>query len=311
MQKGVVTKSTGSWYSVKSQNKIVLCRIKGKFRIKGITTTNPIAVGDIVHFELNQEDNTGNITKIEERKNYIIRKSTNLSHEAHIIAANIDQAFLIVTLARPETSVGFIDRFLITAEAYHIPVHIVFNKIDIYDNEILQKLEHYITVYQKIGYKCHKTSALEQIGIDEIKAIMDNKVSLLSGHSGVGKSTIVNRIDPFLNLKTAEVSDFHNKGVHTTTFAEMYDLVFGGSIIDTPGIKGFGTVDMPIEDVSHYFPEIFKVSENCKFNNCTHIHEPGCAVKEAVKHDDIAEIRYNSYVNIITDTNDKYRQVKY
>jgi ribosome biogenesis GTPase len=311
MQKGVVTKSTGSWYSVKSQNKIVLCRIKGKFRIKGITTTNPIAVGDIVHFELNQEDNTGNITKIEERKNYIIRKSTNLSHEAHIIAANIDQAFLIVTLARPETSVGFIDRFLITAEAYHIPVHIVFNKIDIYDNEILQKLEHYIAVYEKIGYKCHKTSALEQIGIDEIKAIMDNKVSLLSGHSGVGKSTIVNRIDPFLNLKTAEVSDFHNKGVHTTTFAEMYDLVFGGSIIDTPGIKGFGTVDMPIEDVSHYFPEIFKVSENCKFNNCTHIHEPGCAVKEAVKHDDIAEIRYNSYVNIITDTNDKYRQVKY
>jgi len=311
MQKGIVTKSTGSWYWVKSQNKIVQCRIKGKFRIKGITTTNPIAVGDIVYFELNQEDQTGNITKIDERKNYIIRKSTNLSHEAHIIAANIDQAFLLVTLARPETSVGFIDRFLITAEAYHIPVHIVFNKIDIYDSELLEKLSHYISVYEKIGYKCHKTSALEDVGIDEIKAIMDNKISLLSGHSGVGKSTIVNRIDPFLNLKTAEVSDFHNKGVHTTTFAEMFDLVFGGSIIDTPGIKGFGTVDMPLEDVSHYFPEIFKASENCRFNNCTHLHEPGCAVKDAVKQGDISEIRYTSYVNILTDSNDKYRQVKY
>ena len=311
MQKGVVTKSTGSWYSVKSGKEIVQCRIKGKFRIKGIKTTNPVSVGDIVHFETLEEDETGIISKIEPRKNYIIRRSINLSHEAHIIAANIDTAFLIVTLARPETSNAFIDRFLISAEAYRIPVHIVFNKIDIYDEELTAKMDKYIAIYEKIGYKCHKTSAKDDIGIDEIKAIMDNQVSVLSGHSGVGKSTIINKIDPFLKLKTAEVSDYHNKGIHTTTFSEMFDLVFGGSIIDTPGIKGFGTVDMENENISHYFPELFKTSEHCRFNNCTHTHEPGCAVKEEVETGEISEMRYKSYLSILEVSNDKYRTVNY
>jgi len=311
MQKGVVTKSTGSWYSVKTENSIVQCRIKGKFRMKGIKTTNPIAVGDIVHFSINSEDDTGTISTIEPRKNYIIRRSINLSHEAHIIAANIDQAFLIVTLAKPQTSNAFIDRFLISAEAYRIPVHIVFNKIDLYDDELNEKLEHFISVYQKVGYPCHKTSAINDLGIDEIKAIMHQKVSVLSGHSGVGKSTIVNQIDSFLKLKTAEVSDFHNKGVHTTTFSEMFELAFGGSIIDTPGIKGYGTVDMEKENISHYFPEMFKKSEECKFYNCTHTHEPGCAVKLAVEEGEISEMRYSSYLSILENPNDKYRSVNY
>ncbi len=311
MEKGIVIKSTGSWYSVKTQSETVQCRVKGKFRIKGLTTTNPIAVGDIVDFELNSEDHTGNITQIEERKNYIIRKSTNLSREAHIIAANLDQAFLIVSLAKPETSIGFIDRFLITAEAYRIPVHIVFNKTDIYDSQLMERMEKYISIYQSVGYTCHKVSALQEIGLETVKQAMKDKISLLSGHSGVGKSSILNKIDKNLDIKTAPVSDFHNKGVHTTTFAEMYFLEFGGSLIDTPGIKGFGTVDMLTEEISHYFPEIFKASENCRFYNCTHVHEPACGVKEAVKNGTISEIRYNSYLNILDDSNDKYRQNKH
>lgn len=309
--KGIVTKSTGSWYSVKHDNRIIQCRIKGKFRIKGIRTTNPLAVGDIVHFLMNEEDDTGTISKIEPRKNYIIRRSINLSREAHIIAANIDQAFLIVTLAKPETSIGFIDRFLISAQAYRIPVHIVFNKIDLYSPELTEKMEKYIKIYESVGYPCHKTSAVNDEGIDEIKALMHKKVNVLSGHSGVGKSSIINKIDPFLKLKIGEVSDYHNKGIHTTTFTEMFDLAFGGSIIDTPGIKGFGTVDMENENISHYFPEMFKVSENCKFHNCTHTHEPNCAVKQAVENGEISELRYKSYLAIKADPNDKYRTVNY
>jgi ribosome biogenesis GTPase / thiamine phosphate phosphatase len=299
--KGVVMKSTGSWYHVLAENgETVDCRIKGKFRIQGIKTTNPIAVGDRVELEY-EDDGRGVIHKIEERKNYIIRKSINLSRQSHIIAANIDQAFLIVTLALPRTSAGFIDRFLLTAEAYHIPASIIFNKVDLFENdqELMKELNDFISIYEKIGYKCYKVSATEKKEIEKLKEITKDKITLVSGHSGVGKSTLVNAMDSGLDLKTAEISDAHFKGKHTTTFAEMHPLNYGGYIIDTPGIKELGLVDMEKEEIGDYFPEMRALKSQCKFNNCLHLNEPKCAVIQAVENGEIAASRYNSYLGIM------------
>ncbi len=298
--KGVVIKSTGSWYTVLSENKSVLeCRIKGLFRMKDIKTTNPIAVGDKVEFEM-EEDGRGVIHAIEERKNYIIRKSINLSKQSHILAANLDQALLIVTLAMPRTSTGFIDRFLVTAEGYHVPVSIVFNKMDLFEDEkILNEVNEFIDVYEKIGYTCYKVSAKKNIGIELLKQITKDKTTLISGHSGVGKSTLVNAMDKNLNLKVGEISDAHNKGKHTTTFAEMHPLSYGGFIIDSPGIKELGLVDMEKEEISDYFPEMRAIRNNCKFNNCLHLNEPKCAIIDAVEKGEIAVSRYNSYLGIM------------
>lgn len=299
--KGVVIKSTGSWYNVLSEDgHMIDCRIKGVFRIKGIKTTNPIAVGDSVLFEL-EEEGKGVIHTIHDRKNYIIRKSINLSKQSHIIAANMDQALLIATLALPRTSAGFIDRFLLTAEAYHIPVSIVFNKIDLFEKnvELMDELNAFIAVYEKIGYKCYKVSATENKDIEVLRGLTKGKTTLVSGHSGVGKSTLVNAMDKQLNLKVGEISDVHFKGKHTTTFAEMHPLSYGGYIIDTPGIKELGLVDMEKEEIADYFPEMRALRNECKFNNCMHINEPKCAVLEAVEKGEIASSRYNSYLSII------------
>jgi len=307
VEKGLVIKSTGSWYTVKSNDgKIHQCRMKGKFRMAGIRTTNPIAVGDIVDILLEKDANV--ITGINDRKNYIIRKSSNLSKKSQIIAANLDQAFLIVTINYPVTTTTFIDRFLAAAEAYHIPVNIVFNKIDRYnekDNTVLAQL---IETYESIGYPCFKVSAIENIGLDELKDKLRDKISVLSGHSGVGKSTLINAVDPYLDLRTGEISEAHSTGRHTTTFSEMFELEDGGYIVDTPGIRGFGTIDMEKEEMSHFFPEIFKCSANCQFNNCTHIHEPNCTVKQAVEVGEIAISRYESYLGMFLEDEDiKYR----
>lgn len=299
--KGVVIKSTGSWYTVLDDiGAIVECGIKGKFRIQGIKTTNPIAVGDKVEFEM-ENDGRGVIHAIEDRKNYIIRKSINLSKQSHIIAANMDQAFLIVTLAFPRTSAGFIDRFLLTAEAYHIPTSIIFNKIDLFekDTKLMNELDEFISVYQKIGYPCYKVSATEKTDIDLLKELTKDKITLVSGHSGVGKSTLVNAMDFNLDLTVGEISDVHFKGKHTTTFAEMHPLAYGGFIIDTPGIKELGLVNMSKEEISNYFPEMRALKNQCKFNNCVHVNEPKCAVIEAVEHGGIAQSRYNSYIGIM------------
>lgn len=298
LKKGVVVRSTGSWYTVRvNKDESYETRIKGKFRNKGIKTTNPIAVGDNVVFEL-RENGDGIISEILPRNNYIIRKSVNLSKQSHIIASNIDQALLLVTIASPATSTGFIDRFLITAEAYHIPVTIVFNKVDIYSESELSKLNELKAIYEKIGYQCLEISAKLKNGVDEVKSIMKDKTTLLSGHSGVGKSTLVNAIDSTLNLKTAGVSDSHNKGKHTTTFAEMFELEIGGFLIDTPGIKGFGLVEFQKSDLSHYFIEFREYLHDCKFNNCQHVNEPKCAVIEALNNGEIAESRYQNYLMI-------------
>lgn len=299
--KGKVIKSTGSWYTVLLEDgKIVECGIKGKFRISGIKTTNPIAVGDNVEFEL-EADGKGVIHKLEERKNYIIRKSINLSKQSHIIAANVDQAFLIVTLAFPRTSAGFIDRFLLTAEAYHIPTSIIFNKVDLFENDVaaMAELDAFIGIYTQIGYPCYKVSALKNKSIDTLKQLTKDKITLVSGHSGVGKSTLVNTMDSNLDLRVGEISDSHNKGKHTTTFAEMHPLTYGGFIIDTPGIKELGLVDMEKEEISGYFPEMRALKNQCKFNNCVHINEPKCAVIEAVEKGEIARSRYTSYLGIM------------
>ena len=307
---GVVVKSTGSWYSVLTNDGVQLdCRIRGKFRIQGLKSTNPVAVGDRVLLDLNGEDYL--ISKILERKNYIIRKSVNLSKQVHIIAANIDQAFLIVTLASPTTSVGFIDRFLVTAEAYQIPTVLVFNKVDLYDEFDREYHDEIVQMYTKSGYECLETSALDQMNIDLLTTKMTAKVTLLSGHSGVGKSTLVNVIDPDLDLVTQQVSEAHNKGMHTTTFAEMYPLHFGGFIIDTPGIKGFGLVDVSEFELADYFPEILRLKGQCKFHNCKHVNEPKCAVKDAVAVDEIHPVRYNSYLAILEDDGNQYREFKY
>jgi ribosome biogenesis GTPase len=307
---GVVIKSTGSWYTVLTdQETIIECRIKGVFRIKGIKTTNPIAVGDKVQFEM-EDDGRGVIHEIADRKNYIIRKSINLSKQSHILAANVDQAFLVVTLAFPRTSAGFIDRFLLTAEAYHIPTKIIFNKVDLFESDAasMKELDEFIDIYEKIGYKCFKVSATKKIDIDILKNLTKGKITLISGHSGVGKSTLVNAMDSNLHLKVGEISDAHNKGKHTTTFAEMHPLNYGGFIIDTPGIKELGLVDMEKEEISGYFPEMHAIRNQCKFNNCIHLNEPKCAVIEAVEKGAIALSRYTSYLGII---NGEELQIEY
>ncbi len=313
MNKGTVIKSTGSWYCVKTESgENIDCKIKGNFRMKDIKSTNPIAVGDHVEFSLVDNDTEGGtekvgvISKIVDRKNYIIRKSPNLSKQSHIIAANIDQAFLVVTINYPITTTTFIDRFLASAEAYRIPCSLIFNKIDRYNKEQTLQMESLIDIYKGIGYRCLKTSTKKNIGLDELKKWMTDKTNVFAGHSGVGKSTLINSIESSLNLKTKAISDYHQTGVHTTTFSEMFELSFGGSIIDTPGIKGFGMFDMSKEEIGHYFPEIFKLQKNCQYNNCTHTHEPGCNVKRAVHDKEIAQSRYFSYLGLL-DSDEKYR----
>ncbi|MFC4815845.1 ribosome small subunit-dependent GTPase A [Flavobacterium sp. GCM10023249] len=307
---GIVYKSTGSWYTVKTKDNAFLeCRIKGKFRIKGIKSTNPIAVGDVVDYDLDTSADVtvGVITTIHDRKNYIVRKSVNLSKQTHIIASNIDVVFLLVTINNPVTTTSFIDRFLVTAEAYGIEAVLVFNKIDTFDEAILDEQLYLQYIYSTIGYKCLRVSAQEKKGLEELKAMMIGKVSMFSGHSGVGKSTLVNALEPTLNLKTKQISDSHSQGQHTTTFAEMFDLSFDARIIDTPGIRGFGVVDMEKQEIGDYFPEFFALKEQCKFNNCLHKEEPHCAVKAALDKDEIAWSRYKSYIQILEGDEEHYR----
>lgn len=286
---------------------LVECKIKGNFRLKGIRSTNPIAVGDRVCIVPNAEG-TAFITEIEDRKNYIIRRASNLSKQSHIIAANVDACMLVVTVNYPETSTTFIDRFLASAEAYRVPVNLVFNKVDLYSEDELRYLDGLVNLYTHIGYPCYRISAANGEGVDALKEALQGKITLFSGHSGVGKSTLINYLLPDQQLKTGEISSVHNKGMHTTTFSEMYPLGENGYIIDTPGIKGFGTFDMKDEEVGHYFKEIFEFSARCKYGNCTHRHEPGCAVREAVENHYISQSRYNSYLNILEDKEEgKYR----
>ncbi|MBT0606657.1 ribosome small subunit-dependent GTPase A [Aequorivita echinoideorum] len=309
--KGTVYKSTGSWYSVKAENGTFYdCRIKGKFRIGGIKSTNPIAVGDHVDFEIETkgDETIGVISGIDERENYIIRKSVNLSKQTHIIAANIDVAFLLITLNNPPTFTTFIDRFLVTAEAYHIKTVLLFNKIDAYNEDELFEIKMLAALYRNIGYECIGISATTGKNVDKVKELMTNKVTMFSGHSGVGKSTLINTLEADLDLKTSKISEQHLQGQHTTTFAEMFDLSFGGQIIDTPGIKGFGVVEMEKEELGNYFPEFFERKENCKFNNCLHLEEPNCAIKEALENDEIAWSRYKSYLQILEGEEDHFRK---
>ena len=307
--KGFVIKNTGSWYSVKTDDgKVVECKIKGNFRLKGIRSTNPVAVGDHVEIALNQEG-TAFITHIDERRNYIIRKSQNLSKQSHIIAANVDQAFLIVTVNYPQTSTTFIDRFLASAEAYSVPVVLVFNKRDILSDDERHYQQSMVHLYETIGYECREISAATGEGVEGLHKLLKGKITLLSGNSGGGKSTLINQILPEANLRTAEISDAHNTGMHTTTFSEMLELPEGGYIIDTPGIKGFGTFDMEPEELTSYFREIFHFSKDCKFSNCTHTHEPGCAVLKALEDHYIAQSRYQSYLGMLEDKDEnKYRE---
>ncbi|SHJ22941.1 ribosome biogenesis GTPase [Arenibacter nanhaiticus] len=308
--KGTVYKSTGSWYSVKAEDGTFYeCRIKGKFRLKGIKSTNPVSVGDLVTFDVEDQGDEvrGVITDIEERKNYIIRKSVNLSKQTHIIAANLDEVFLLITLNNPPTSTSFIDRFLVTSEAYGIPAILLFNKIDSYNEEELDEVKYLAAMYREIGYKCLGISAVSGKNVDKVKELMKGKTSMFSGHSGVGKSTLVNAIEPNLDLKTKQISEQHLQGKHTTTFAEMFDLEFGAQIIDTPGIKGFGIVDMEKEEIGGYFPEFFKLKNECKFNNCLHIDEPHCAVKKALDRNEVAWSRYRSYVQMVNGEQENYR----
>lgn len=309
--KGIVYKSTGSWYSVKAEDGTFYdCRIKGKFRIGGIKSTNPVAVGDHVLFDVNNkgDETVGVIKHIEERENYIIRKSVNLSKQTHIIASNIDVAFLLITLNNPPTFTTFIDRFLVTAEAYHINAVLLFNKVDTYNEDELLEIKYLAAVYRNIGYECIGISATTGKNIDKVKTIMKDKVTMFSGHSGVGKSTLVNAIEPGLDLKTSKISEQHLQGQHTTTFAEMFDLSFGGQIIDTPGIKGFGVVEIDKEELGDYFPEFFELKEHCKFNNCLHLEEPHCAVKEALETEEIAWFRYKSYLQILEGEEEHFRK---
>jgi ribosome biogenesis GTPase len=310
LKQGLVIKSTGSWFTVESENgELFECKIKGKFRIKDIKSTNPVAVGDRVQFSVqstSENKNVGLITSISDRKNYIIRRSQNLSKQSHIIAANIDQAVLVVTLYFPVTTTTFIDRYLASAEAYRIPVLIVFNKTDRLNKEQLIERNFLIDVYTKIGYQCISTSAQTLDGIEHLKEALKNKINVFNGHSGVGKSTLINIIEPGLKLKTMDISDIHNTGKHTTTYSTLYKISFGGYIIDTPGIKAFGMLEMEPWEISHYFPEIFKTSANCQYNNCSHTHEPGCAVKAAVEKNEIARSRFISYLGLL-ETDEKYR----
>ena len=307
--KGLVIRNTGSWYTVLTDDgETVESKIKGNFRLKGIRSTNPVAVGDRVGIVRNQEG-TAFINEIDDRRNYIIRKSPNLSKQSHIIAANVDQAVLIATVNFPVTSTTFIDRFLASAEAYRIPVVLVLNKTDLMDEDGLRLQEMMATLYENIGYTCLQVSAETGMGLDELKALLKDKISVFSGNSGVGKSTLLNRLIPGLSLRTAEISEAHKMGMHTTTFSEMIRLPEGGWVIDTPGIKGFGTFDMEPGEISGYFREIFHFSKDCKYGNCTHTHEPGCAVLKAVEDHYIAASRYNSYVSMLDDKDEsKYRE---
>lgn len=314
---GLVIKNTGSWYMVKVDQKdglgnqaqpLLPCKVKGNFRLKGIRTTNPVTVGDRVTVVPNS-DGSAFITKIEERRNYIIRRASNLSKQAHILASNLDNVILIITVAHPVTSTTFIDRFLATAEAYRVPTTLVINKKDLYDADEMQYAENLAYLYKYIGYDVIIVSVSTGEGMEEIKELLKDKITLLSGHSGVGKSSFINAILPDQKIRTAELSDVHDQGMHTTTFSEMYELPDGGYIIDTPGIKGFGTIEFSKEETSHYFREIFKISEDCRFNNCTHTHEPGCAVRAALEDHRISQSRYDSYLSILEDENEgKYRE---
>lgn len=306
--RGLVIKNTGSWYLVRTEEgQEVECKIKGNFRLKGIRSTNPIAVGDYVQIILNQEG-TAFISQIEDRKNYIIRRASNLSKQSHIIAANLDQCMLVVTVNYPETSTTFIDRFLASAEAYRVPVKLIFNKIDTYNEEESNYLDSLINLYTTIGYPCFKVSAKTGEGVGNIQEELKEKVTLFSGNSGVGKSTLINAILPEAAAKTGEISAAHNKGMHTTTFSEMFPVLGNGFLIDTPGIKGFGTFDMEEEEIGHYFPEIFRTSADCRYGNCTHRHEPGCAVLRAVEEHYISQSRYASYLSMLDDKEEgKYR----
>ena len=305
---GLVIKNTGSWYLVKTDDgTTVECKVKGNFRLKGIRSTNPVAVGDRVQIVRNAEG-TAFIHEIEERKNYIIRRASNLSKQSHILASNLDQCMLLITVNYPETSTTFIDRFLATAEAYRVPVMLVFNKEDRYDADELHYLESLIHLYTTIGYPCYRISALKEEGIDILRSELKGKVTLLSGNSGTGKSTLINALLPQADARTGEISQVHNKGMHTTTFSEMFPLPDGGYLIDTPGIKGFGTFDMEVEEIGHYFPEIFATSAHCKYSNCTHRQEPGCAVRQAVEAHYISTSRYTSYLSMLDDKEEgKYR----
>ena len=333
--KGLVIRNTGYSYTVRADESGTLyeCKVKGNFRIKGIRTTNPVAIGDRVEFTPQQEENAGLIVALEDRRNYIIRKSTNLSKQSHILAANVDQCFLIVTVTQPETSLTFIDRFLASAEAYRVPVVLVFNKTDVLDGEWQAYLDGVVNLYETVGYACRRVSAVTGDGVESLRRELQGRVTLLSGNSGVGKSTLINALFPGLNLKTSEISEAYNTGKHTTTFSEMFPiesegesraasggaessatdlsptpLAHPGYIIDTPGIKGFGTFDMEREEIGHYFKDIFRFSAGCRFSNCTHTHEPHCAVREAVERHDISLSRYNSYLSMLEDENeDKYR----
>jgi len=309
--KGVVYKSTGSWYTIKSFEGVFYeCKIKGKFRIEGIKSTNPIAVGDQVEFEVETkgDETLGIINKIRPRENYIIRKSVNLSKQTHIIAANVDVAFLLVTLNNPPTFTSFIDRFLVTAQAYQIKAVLLFNKMDSYNQEEILEINYLAALYTSIGYECIYISAKTGKNIDKVKQMMLGKVSMFSGHSGVGKSTLVNILEPTLELKTSEISSQHMQGQHTTTFAEMYDLSFGAQIIDTPGIKGFGVVEVDKQELGNYFPEFFELKGQCKFNNCLHLQEPKCAIKQALENDTLSWSRYKSYLQILEREQDHFRK---
>ena len=305
---GLVIRNTGSFYQVKtSDGEIVNCRIKGKFRIQGIKSTNPVAVGDYVTFSVTPEGE-GLISEIAERKNYVVRRPANLSKQRHIIAANVDQALLIVTVNYPETSTTFIDRFLATCEAYRVPAKIIINKKDLYSEEELEYMRNLMFLYEQIGYQCFAVSALTGDGVDNVRELLTGRVSLLSGNSGVGKSSLINAVCPDFKATTGEISEIHNKGMHTTTFSEMFELDEGTYLIDTPGIKGFGTIDFEKEEVGHFFPEIFRISKDCRFGNCTHVHEPGCAVIKAVEESYISQSRYNSYLSVMEDCDaGKYR----
>ena len=308
METGLVIKSTGSRYKVMhGHGKIAECTIKGKLRVKELRTTNPIAVGDKVLFEESPDGNSGIITEVLDRKNYIIRKSSNLSRHSQIIAANLDQVFLMVTIILPETPVEFIDRFLVTSEAYRIPAKIIFNKVDLYGVPELERMEYLISMYGKIGYECFRLSLIRDVHTALLKNAMKDKINLLSGNSGVGKTTLLNLFNPALNLKTEEISDYHKQGKHITTFPEMHPMPFGGYIIDTPGIRGFGVIDMDRSEIYHFFPEIFRKSNKCRFYNCLHLEEPGCAVRSSVENGEIDFLRYRSYLNILEDDNRKYR----
>ncbi|MEO8146674.1 MAG: ribosome small subunit-dependent GTPase A [Bacteroidia bacterium] len=299
---GTVTKSVGSTYTVMDASlKIYECRIKGTFRLKGIESTNPIAVGDKVDFDFDEKAGIAIITNIHERYNYIIRKSTNLSKQTQILAANIDNSFLVVTPLYPKTSTGFIDRCIATAEAYHINTILVFNKMDLFENDARRIVDEYLNIYQPLGYRCIEVSALQNKNIDALKTLMKDKVNLFSGHSGVGKTALINALQPLLTLRTGKISDAHDKGKHTTTFAEMFPLVFGGFIIDTPGIRELGTVDFVPQEISHYFVEMLALIHDCKFNNCLHVNEKQCAVKAAVEAGKIHPSRYYNYLSILNN----------